>query len=68
MDNIDVNYAKNKGIHVINTSSASSISVAELVFAYFFNLARYLHSSNRSMLRGRKKFKILKKYIQKELS
>lgn len=66
MDNIDVEYAKNKGIHVINTPSASSISVAELVFAHFFNLARYLHNSNRSMpLEGEKKFKILKKTYSK---
>lgn len=66
MDNIDVEYAKNKGIHVINTPSASSISVAELVFAHFFNLARYLHNSNRSMpLEGEKKFKILKKKYSK---
>lgn len=66
MDNIDVEYAKNKGIHVINTPSASSISVAELVFAHFFNLARYLHHSNRSMpLEGEKKFKILKKTYSK---
>ena len=66
MDNIDVEYAKNKGIHVINTPSASSISVAELVFAHFFNLARYLHNSNRNMpLEGEKKFKILKKKYSK---
>ena len=66
IDNIDVEYAKNKGIHVINTPSASSTSVAELVFAHFFNLARYLHNSNRSMpLEGEKKFKILKKTYSK---
>ena len=66
MDNIDVEYAKKKGIHVINTPSASSISVAELVFAHFFNLARYLHNSNRSMpLEGEKKFKIFKKIYSK---
>ena len=66
MDNIDVKYAINKGVHVINTPSASSISVAELVFAHFFNLARYLHNSNRSMpLEGEKKFKIFKKTYSK---
>ena len=32
MDNIDVEYAKQKGIEVINTPAASSHSVAELVF------------------------------------
>ena len=34
MDNIDVNYAKEKGIEVINTPAASSQSVAELVMAH----------------------------------
>ena len=36
MDNIDVEYARSKGIHVINTPAASSGSVAELVFAHLF--------------------------------
>ena len=36
MDNIDVEYARSKGIHVINTPAASSQSVAELVFAHLF--------------------------------
>ena len=37
MDNIDVEYARSKGILVINTPAASSNSVAELVFAYLFS-------------------------------
>ena len=49
MDNIDVDYAKSKGINVINTPAASSISVAELVFAHLFSSVRYLHQSNREM-------------------
>ena len=49
MDNIDVDYARAKGITVINTPKASSRSVAELVFAHFFSLARFLHESNRIM-------------------
>ena len=62
MDNIDVSYAKKKGIHVINTPAASSISVAELVFAHLFSCARSLHISNREMpLEGDKEFKTLKK-------
>jgi D-3-phosphoglycerate dehydrogenase len=36
MDNIDVEYARDKGLHVINTPAASSESVAELVFAHLF--------------------------------
>ena len=62
MDNIDVSYAKDKGIHVINTPAASSSSVAELVFAHLFGCVRSLHLSNREMpLEGEKEFKKLKK-------
>ncbi len=62
MDNIDVEYAKSKGIEVINTPGASSHSVAELVFAHMFGLARFLHDANRNMpLEGDSKFKTLKK-------
>ncbi len=62
MDNIDVAYAKSKGIYVINTPAASSESVAELVFAHLFSGVRYLHDSNRNMpLEGDSKFKQLKK-------
>ncbi len=62
MDNIDVEYARSKGLHVINTPLASSRSVAEMVFAHFFTLARFLHESNRLMpLEGDTQFKQLKK-------
>ena len=66
MDNIDVEYARSKGIKVINTPAASSKSVAELVFAHLFGCVRHLHSSNRSMpLEGDSKFKELKKAYSK---
>ena len=62
MDNIDVDYAIDKGIYIINTPKASRKSVAELVFAHFFSLARFLHESNRLMpLEGETKFNTLKK-------
>ncbi len=62
MDNIDVDYAKSKGINVINTPAASSKSVAELVFSHLLGCVRFLHESNRSMpLDGDSKFKELKK-------
>jgi D-3-phosphoglycerate dehydrogenase len=48
MDNIDVDYAKSKGITVINPASSSE-SVAELVFAHLFSGVRFLHDSNRTM-------------------
>ncbi|WP_282160625.1 D-2-hydroxyacid dehydrogenase [Ulvibacterium marinum] len=62
MDNIDVAYAKEKGLYVINTPAASSESVAELVFAHLFGGVRYLYDANRQMpLDGDSKFKQLKK-------
>lgn len=62
MDNIDVDYAKSKGIHVINTPASSSHSVAELVFGHFYGLARFLHNANREMpLEGDVSFGKLKK-------
>jgi len=66
MDNIDVDYAKDKGLHVINTPAASSHSVAELVFSHLFSCVRFLHDSNRNMpLEGDSNFKILKKNYAK---
>ena len=66
MDNIDVSYAREKGLSVINTPAASSESVAELVFAHLFSGVRFLYDSNRSMpLEGDKKFKNLKKAYAK---
>ncbi|HCN49468.1 MAG TPA: 3-phosphoglycerate dehydrogenase [Chryseobacterium sp.] len=62
MDNIDVEYAKSKGIKIINTPTASSKSVAELVFGHFISLARFLHESNRLMpLEGETHFNAMKK-------
>ncbi len=62
MDNIDVDYARSKGLQVINTPAASSNSVAELVFAHLFNAVRFLYDSNRQMpINGLTKFDELKK-------
>lgn len=62
MDNIDVEYAIEKGKYIINTPTASSKSVAELVFGHFFSLARFLHESNRLMpLEGDTHFNAMKK-------
>ncbi|QCE42802.1 D-2-hydroxyacid dehydrogenase [Psychroserpens sp. NJDZ02] len=66
MDNIDVTYAKEKGLHVINTPAASSQSVAELVFAHLYGGVRFLHDANRAMpLDGDSQFKKLKKNYAK---
>ncbi len=62
MDNIDVLYAREKGIRVVNTPASSSDSVAELVFAHLFGMVRFLHDSNRQMpLSGETHFAELKK-------
>jgi D-3-phosphoglycerate dehydrogenase / 2-oxoglutarate reductase len=62
MDNIDVDYAREKGIHVINTPASSSDSVAELVFAHLFTGVRFLYDANRNMpLEGDTNFEGLKK-------
>ena len=66
MDNIDVEYAIEKGLYLINTPNASSRSVAEMVFAHFFSLARFLHESNRLMpLEGDTHFSAMKKSFSK---
>lgn len=66
LDNIDVKYAKSKGIEVMNTPAASSKSVAELVFGHLFGLARSLHLSNAEMrMKGDTEFKKLKKSYSK---
>src|ERR1043165_5037380 len=66
MDNIDVEYARSKGIAVINTPAASSNSVAELVFAHAFSAVRFLYDSNRQMpISGGENFEALKKKYAK---
>lgn len=66
MDNIDVEYAKSKGIKVVNTPAASSHSVAELVFAHLLTGVRFLYDSNRKMpIEGDSKFADLKKQYAK---
>ena len=66
MDNIDVEYAREKGLEVVNTPAASSASVAELVFAHLFGMVRFLFDANRQMpLEGESSFKDLKKSYAK---
>lgn len=60
VDNIDVNYAMERGIEVRNTPNASSDSVAELAIAHMFALSRFVHISNVTMRDGewnKKKYK-----------
>lgn len=66
MDNIDVDYARSKGIAVVNTPAASSLSVAELVFAHLFTGVRFLQDANRAMPgKGATQFNDLKKAYAK---
>jgi len=66
MDNIDVAYAREKGLTVINTPAASSQSVAEQVFAHLFNMVRSIYDANRNMpTKGASEFKVLKKKYAK---
>ena len=66
LDNIDVDYAKSKGIDVVNTPAASSQSVAELVIGNMFILSRFMHRANREMpAKGASEFKALKKSYSK---
>ena len=63
MDNVDRARAKELGIHTCNTPAASSQSVAELVFAHLFTVARFLQRANREMASGN--FNDLKKAYAK---
>ncbi len=66
LDNIDVDYARGKGLQVMNTPTASSQAVAELAFGHMFTIARSLHDSNRAMpTKGDTEFKALKKAYSK---
>lgn len=65
MNNVPVDYAIEKGLYVISTPNSYARAIAELVFAHFFSLARFLHDSNRMMpLEGDSKFNLLKKSYQ----
>ncbi|MEN8929013.1 MAG: D-2-hydroxyacid dehydrogenase [Flavobacteriales bacterium] len=66
MDNIDVDYAREKGLTVNNTPAASSQSVAELVIAQMLSISRFTHLANREMPEmGASEFKVLKKKYAK---
>ena len=66
LDNIDVTYANQKGIEVINTPAASSQSVAELVMTHLFSISRSVYDSNRNMPNSSNgDFKVLKKKYAK---
>jgi D-3-phosphoglycerate dehydrogenase len=49
LDTIDHEYAKSKGVTVMNTPMASSASVAELAIGFMFALARSIYKATASM-------------------
>jgi D-3-phosphoglycerate dehydrogenase len=49
LDTIDHEYAKSKGITVMNTPLANGLSVAELALGYMFMLARSLYKATATM-------------------
>lgn len=53
VDNIDVEYAMENGIKVMNTPLASSASVAELAIGHMFAIARHIHIANVTMRDGK---------------
>jgi D-3-phosphoglycerate dehydrogenase len=53
LDTIDADYARSKGITVMNTPLSSSASVAELVIGYMLALARSIYVSTSSMKAGK---------------
>lgn len=65
MDNIDVDYARSKGIAVINTPGASTRSVAELTMAHIYALSRHIHHSKKELSSEKGDFKTLKSIYSK---
>ena len=49
LDNIDVSYAREKGIEVLNTPGSNSRAVAELTIALMFDLSRNLYEAIHSL-------------------
>ncbi len=64
VDNIDVDYAKEAGIQVMNTPRASSESVAELAMAHMFSCARYISVAGHTMREGKWEKKAYSKGIE----
>jgi len=59
LDNIDVDYARSKGIQVFNTAEASAVAVAELAFALMIAVPSRLVDGHISMMQ--------RQWLKKEL-
>ncbi len=64
VDNIDVEYAEEKGLQVRNTPKASSRSVAELTMAHIFSCARFISAAGHTMREGKWEKKAYSKGIE----
>ncbi len=53
LDNVDLEYAKEKGVKVFNTPKASSVSVAELTLGHMLCISRFINTANVTMLQGK---------------
>jgi D-3-phosphoglycerate dehydrogenase len=53
LDTIDAEYARSKGITIMNTPRASSASVAELAIGFMFALARSIYKASSTMKAGK---------------
>lgn len=53
LDNVDLDYAKEKGITVNNTPTAASLSVAELAIGHMLSLSRYIALADSTMKDGK---------------
>jgi D-3-phosphoglycerate dehydrogenase len=61
LDNVDREYAKEKGITVHNTPAASAVAVAELAFAHMLAVPNRLIEGNNTMKEGKWEKKNLKR-------
>jgi len=53
LDNVDVDAARQRGVVVVNSPEASSISVAEHTFALILSLLRHIPKADRTMREGK---------------
>ena len=61
LDNIDVEYARSKGVQVFNTAEASAVAVAELAFALMISVPTRLVEGHLGMLEHEWRKKQLKR-------
>ena len=61
LDNVDLDYAKEKGIVVKNTPAASSVAVAELAFALMIAVPNHIVKAHNTMAAGEWAKKSLKR-------